>query len=255
MGRLASKVAVITGGASGMGAATAERFVAEGAAVIITDVQKEMGEEHAQKIGATFLYHDVANPDSWSEVMQRVQTDHGRLDVMMNNAGIVTKKSIEDVDLETWHRVIGINLTGVMLGCQHAIRAMKRNPEGARGSIINISSTTAYNAHPMDVGYTAAKSGVRMLSKSVAVYCGRKGYAIRCNSILPGPILTGLSRKSIAERPELLKTYESLLPVGRMGQGEDIAAMALLLASDESTFLTGGDYLVDGGVLSAHPGL
>jgi 3(or 17)beta-hydroxysteroid dehydrogenase len=249
--RLSGKVIVITGGASGMGAATVSRCVEEGAHVFSTDIQAELGIEEARRAGAAFLLHDVADGESWTSVIATVLEQHGRLDALMNNAGIVTKMSIEDVDHETWNRVLSVNLTGVMLGCQQAIAAMRK---GGGGSIINVASTTAFAAHPYDVGYTAAKSAVRMLTKAVAFYCGRKGYNIRCNAICPGAILTGLSRKSFAEKPELQKVYAAMSPLNRMGQGSDIAAMAVFLASDESTFMTGSDYMVDGGMLSGHPG-
>lgn len=252
--RLTGKVAVITGGASGMGAATAERFVREGAMVYITDVQVELGHEHAKLIGAKFLQHDVAKENSWAEIMAHVATESGRLDVLINNAGIVLRQSIEETTLESWGRIVDVNLTGVMLGCQNAIRAMKRNPEGPVGSIINIASTTALAAHPIDVGYSATKSGVRMMTKSIAAYCGRQSYKIRCNCIIPGPIWTGMTRDGF-ENDEIRSRYEQLCPAGRIGLGEDIAAMALLLSSDESSFMTGSDYFVDGGILAAHPGL
>lgn len=254
MDRLQGKVAVITGGASGMGAATAERFVQEGAKVFVTDVQAELGHDVAKRIGATFLKHDVASEASWNEVMALVAAASGRLDILMNNAGIVQRKSIEETSLESWNQIIGINLTGVMLGCQQAIRAMRRNPEGPAGSIINVASTTAYAAHPVDVGYSATKSGVRMLTKTVAVHCGRQDYRIRCNCIIPGPILTGITRDGF-ENAAIRERYEQLCPAGRIGRGEDVAAMAVLLASDESSFMTGSDYFVDGGILAPHPGL
>jgi 3(or 17)beta-hydroxysteroid dehydrogenase len=174
--------------------------------------------------------------------------------VLINNAGIVTGKSIEEVDLETWHRVLSINLTGVMLGAQNAIRVMRNNPGGSSGSVINIASTTAFTALPGDVGYTAAKSGVRMLSRSIAVHCGQQGLNIRCNNIIPGAIHTGIIDKAKEEFPEILDHLAALSPLNRIGQGQDIAGAAVFLAGPDSTFITGSDLLVDGGTLAVHPG-
>lgn len=254
MGRLDGKVAVVTGGASGMGAATVRRFVAEGADVLATDINVEQGEAAARAAGAIFLKHDVASAAGWAAVMRMVEEKFGRLDAVMNNAGIVVRKNIEEVDLETWDRIIGINLTGVMLGCQHGIKMMRRNPDGAKGSLINIASTTAHAANPADVGYTAAKSGVRMLTKSVAAHCARAGTQIRCNSISPGVIATGITMGAAEGRPDLIERYKNMSPLRRIGSGDDIAAMAVYLASDESGYVTGADMLVDGGMLSIHPG-
>ena len=153
-GQLKGKVAIVTGGASGIGAATVERFVQEGAKVLSTDVQEELGQSVADEAGAMFMVQDVSDAQAWDRVMAKVQSEHGRLDILVNNAGIVIGKNIEDVDLESWHHLLGINLTGVMLGCQKAIAAMKKNPGGSSGSIINIASTSAFAALPSDVTYT-----------------------------------------------------------------------------------------------------
>ena len=146
MSQLKGKVVIVTGGAAGIGAAMVERFASEGATVISTDVNAELGAQAANEVEATFFEHDVGDPEQWKRVFDHVKKEHGRLDVIVNNAGIVTAKSIEDVDLETWNRVIATNMTGVMLGSQGAIEIMKDNPEGPVGSIINISSTSSLAA-------------------------------------------------------------------------------------------------------------
>jgi 3(or 17)beta-hydroxysteroid dehydrogenase len=189
--------------------------------------------------------------------MQLVAERHGRLDIVMNNAGILGNASIEDVDLAAWDRVLAVNLTGVMLGCRAAIRLMRKNPGKPGGSIINISSTAAYGAIAHDVAYTATKSGVRMMTKSVAVWCAASGLNIRCNSIHPGPIDTSIHderRRGAADPGEIDRFLAAIAPLGRIGTGDDIAAMAVFLASDESGFVTGGEFLVDGGTMAPHPG-
>lgn len=245
---------IITGGASGMGAAMVRRFLADGADVLMTDINATAGQQLADEMGIAFEAHDVSSADDWRRVMATAQDRFGRLDVLINNAGIVTGRSIEDVDMETWQRVIDVNLTGVMLGCQFGIAAMKNNPGGSAGSLINIASTTAFTALPSDVGYTAAKSGVRMLSKSVAVHCAQQGLNIRSNCIVPGAIHTGIIDQAAAEIPGLLDHLAGIAPMGRIGQGEDIAGAAVYLASSDAAFVTGTEILVDGGTLALHPG-
>lgn len=252
--RLKGKTAIVTGGASGIGAAIVKRFADEGAYVLSTDVQTELGKTVAAEAGATFVEQDVANPDDWATVLERAQSETGRLDILVNNAGIVIGQSIEDVDLDSWHRLLGINLTGVMLGCQSAIRAMKSNPQGAAGSIINIASTSAFAALPGDVTYTASKSGVRMLTKSVAVHCAQSGLDIRCNNIVPGATHTAIIDEAAKVVPGMIDMAAAMSPMNKIGQGADIAGAAVYLASDDATFVTGSDLLVDGGMLAVHPG-
>ena len=181
-GRLSGKVAIITGGASGIGAATVRRFAAEGARVFLSDIQAELGQSVAQETGSSFLVHDVSEAEGWKTVVGAAVARHGRLDIVVNNAGIVSGKSIEDDEFAAWHRVLAVNLTGVMLGCHFGIAAMKENPGGACGSLINIASTSGFTALPGDVGYSSSKFGVRGLTRSVAVHCARAGLNIRCNA-------------------------------------------------------------------------
>jgi len=253
-GQLEGKVAIVTGGASGIGAATVERFVQEGAKVLSTDVQEVLGQSVAAEAGALFMVQDVSDAESWGRVMDKVKDECGRLDILVNNAGIVIGKTIEDVDLESWHHLLGINLTGVMLGCQKAIAAMKQNPGGSCGSIINIASTSAFAALPGDVTYTASKSAVRMLSKSVAVHCAQNGLNIRCNNLIPGATHTAIIDTAAEAVPGMVDMAAAMSPMNRIGQGSDLAGAAVYLAGDDSSFVTGSDLLVDGGMLAVHPG-
>lgn len=255
MNRLEGKVALITGGASGMGEASARRFVAEGAKVVISDVQVDKGEALAAEIGAMFLQHDVADEAAWKRVMTLIAERFGRLDVVMNNAGIVEYESIEDVTMASWNRLLAINLTGVMHGCQQGIALMKKNPGGSSGSIINVSSSSGFTALPNAPAYSATKGAVRSLTQSVAVYCARAGLNIRCNAIVPAAIDTPIMSSAIATMPGIIETLKSMSPMGRMGRPEEIAAMAAFLAADESGFCNGSEYKVDGATLAAHPGL
>ena len=253
-GRLQGKAAVITGGASGIGAAMVERFVAEGAKVLSTDLDVGRGRKVANEAGALFIEQNVAESSDWQEVIARAQLEFGRLDILINNAGIVIGKSIEDIDLASWHHLLDINLTGVMLGCQNAIRAMKQNPDRSSGSIINIASTSAFAALPGDIAYTASKSAVRMLTRSVAVHCAQQGLNIRCNNIVPGGTHTGIIDAAKQVVPDIYDRVAAMSPMNRMGQGADIAGAAVYLASDDAGFVTGSDLVVDGGMLAVHPG-
>ncbi len=258
MGRLEGKVAIVTGGASGMGAAMVRRFCAEGARVLATDIQADLGAKIAGDAGAAFLRQDVSEEAGWREVMAFTEDRFGRLDILVNNAGIVSGKSIAEVDLATWNRIIGVNLTSVMLGCQGGVELMRRNPGGSSGSIINIASTAAYAALPDDVGYCASKSGVRLLSKSVAVWCARERLNIRCNSLHPGPIHTAILDAVAQAQPDpeaAIAQFAAMSPLGRLGTGDEIAAMAVFLASDEASYVTGGEYSVDGATMAGHPGM
>ena len=255
MSRLKDKVALITGGASGIGAAAARLFAAEGARVIVADVQADLGRQVAAAIDGLFVHLDVALEPDWIRAAAQIEDRHGRLDVVFNNAGVVCGRSIEDMDLTTWDRVIGINLTGVMLGCRTGIRLMKANPGGPSGSLINTASTAAYAAIPGDPAYSATKSGVRLLSKAVAVHCARAGYAIRCNSLHPGATDTPILGPALQAAPQLIGAFNAMSPTGRMGRPEEIAAVALFLASDEASYVTGAEYLADGGMLAGHPGI
>ena len=248
---LSGKVAIVTGAASGIGAATAKRLADDGAQVIATDVQSDLGHETAKKNGTLFLEQDVSDAKRWAEIVDQVKRDQGRLDILVNNAGLTIGHSIEDIDIESWNHGLQVVLTGTMLGCQNAIRVMKDNPDGASGSIINIASTTAYTALPGDVTYTSAKSAVRMLTKSVAVHCGQQGYNIRCNTVIPGATDTAILDPLPAEAKAVVAATS---PLNRLADPAETAAAIAFAASDECPFMTGSELLVDGGALAVHPG-
>jgi len=254
MRKLSSKVAIVTGAASGIGAATAKRLCDDGAIVIATDIQTDQGAKVARKIGAEFAEQDITDAGRWDEIISQTVSRHGRLDILVNNAGITLGQSIEEVDPETWQRGIEILLSGPMIGCQKAIAAMKNNADGASGSIINIASTSAYAALPRDITYTTAKSGLRMMSKSIAVHCAQQGYNIRCNAIVPGATDTAILQNAEAAMPGVKAHVAATSPLDRLGTPEEIAAAVAFLASDECPFMTGAEMLVDGAALAVHPG-
>ncbi len=254
MNRLAGKVAIVTGGSVGMGAAIVRRFVAEGARVVITDVQVEQGAAMAAELGAIFVEHDVSDDAAWRRVMAETEAKYGRLDVVANNAGIFGGGSIEELDLAMWHKLIAVNQTGVMLGCHYGITLMRKNPEGPKGSLINTASSSAYAGLPGFVGYTATKGAVRLMTKSIAAHCARAGLGIRCNAIIPGAIRTPMLEAALAGDPAAEEHCANMSPLSRIGTCEEIAAMAAFLAADESSYCTGSEFLVDGGALAIHPG-
>ena len=251
--RLAGKVAIVTGGASGIGAATIRRFRAEGAEVLLCDLDTESGERVALESGALFHAHDVTVEDDWQRAIDLVLSRHGRLDVIMNNAGIVSHQDITTTTLESWHRVIAVNLTGSMLGCRFGIEAMRRNPGGASGSLVNVGSTTSFLGLASDLVYTTTKSGIVGLTRSIATWCALEGLNIRCNSLHPGATRTEILRKVFAENPGIEAKVNAMSPTGRMAEPEEIAALALYLASDDSSYSTGAQFLADGGLSNAHP--
>ena len=251
---LSGLAAIVTGCASGIGAATIRRFCEDGADVMGTDIDEAAGLRLCEDIGARFARQDVSDRARWTEVVAEAVDAFGRLDILVNNAGIVSGASIGDVDDETWDRVIAVNLTGTMAGCRAAIAAMKSNPGGAKGSIINISSTTAMAPLPTDVGYSASKGGVRVLSKSVATWCAQQGYAIRCNTVIPGATETGILDAAEEATPGLKAAVAATSPMNRLADPAETAAAIAFLASDECPFMTGAELLVDGGALSIHPG-
>src|ERR671932_1627379 len=246
--RLEGKVAFISGGAGGIGRATAERFSVEGAVIVIADVDEEAGARAcATNPNLSFEPLDVTSDASWTAAVDRTLSRHGRLDVLVNGAGIVVVKSIEDITESEWRRVQAVNVDGVFLGCRHAVRAMK----ATGGSIINPSSVSGLVGGHNLVAYNAAKGAVRLLTKSVALHCARKGYGIRCNSVHPGfvetPMLDDLvrhARDPVAARERLV----GAIPLGRTGTAEEIAALLVYLASDESAFVTGAELVIDGGL-------
>ena len=250
--RLAGKAALITGGASGIGLATARRFVAEGARVTITDLNEDLGSEAARGLGAAafFVRHDVTRESDWEAVMRESTARFGAVDVLLNCAGIFRFGTIEDTTLEEWRQTIAINLDGTFLGCREAVRAMR----GRGGSIINMSSVSGLVGDPDNAAYDASKGGVRLLTKSVALHCARRGYPIRCNSVHPGGIDTPMVRRYFSGRPDPgaeEREWLRLSPMGRLGRAEEIASLNLYLASDEASFVTGAEFTIDGGTSAA----
>lgn len=250
--RMQDKVVVITGGASGIGEGMVRRFCNEGARVLLADIDEDAGSKVAAECAAEFCQHDVSDASSWDSISQRIRGDYGRLDALLNNAGIVSGLNIEQTDLANWNNLMSINLGGMMLGCQTAIALMRDNPGGPGGAIVNTASSTSYLAIP-DVAYVTSKAGVVGLTKSVAVHCAREGLNIRVNSIHPGATLTNILRTALEENPALEASFNNMSPMGRMGTVEEVAAMALFLASDEAGFCTGGQFPVEGGTVAEHP--
>jgi len=258
MGRLEHKVALVTGAARGIGAAIAQAFVAEGAFVYLTDLDDPLGAEAASALGegAAYLHLDVREEAEWAAVTQKVSSERGRLDVVVNNAGITGFEEgggphdPEHASLESWRGVHATNLDGVFLGCKHAIRSMR---ERGRGSIVNISSRSGLVGIPAAAAYASSKAGVRNHTKSVALYCAGAGLEIRCNSIHPGAILTPLWEPMLGTGPDREERMAALVrdtPLRRFGAPEEVAALAVLLASDEATYVTGSEFNVDGGLLA-----
>jgi len=246
--RLAGKTALVTGAASGLGAAIAERFAMEGANVILTDIDTEGVTAQAKSIGPGTLSftHDVSSAEHWQVVMDKSVAHFGRLDVLVNNAGITTMGSIEELEVEAFRHELEIDVIGVFLGCKYAVTAMKEHG----GSIINMSSSAGLKAYSYLVGYNAAKAAVTLMTKSVALHCAENGYGIRCNSVHPGAIRTAIIDKVLAQvdnPEETLAGFEAAHPVGHLGQPDDVAAIVAYLASDESRFATGAAFSVDGG--------
>ena len=245
---LDGRLALVTGTASGLGQAIAERLDAEGAIVVSTDVDEANGAANAARLQrGAFLPLDVTSEEGWAAVMAQVGRRFGPLDILVNNAGITTLGSIEDISYAAFRREIDIDLCGTFLGCQAAVKAMRTRG----GSVVNISSASGLKASSWLVAYNAAKAGVTLMTKSIALYCGEKGYPIRCNSVHPGVIDSPMVAKAAAQtddpeafRRQLVSTH----PIGHLGEPGDIAAMVAFLASDESKFSTGAAFVVDGGL-------
>jgi len=246
MGRLDGKIAVITGGARGQGAVEGELFASEGATVVLTDVLDEVGERAAGEIeGAEYQHLDVRSESEWQTVVDDVVARHGRIDVLVNNAAIDLIRRLDATSLEEWNNIIAINQTGTFLGMKTAATAMISG--GYPGSIVNISSVAGLQGVYGHGAYVGTKFAVRGLPKTAAKEWGRHG--IRVNSVHPGLIETPMTENIKAfTDPEIRQKAERNIPLGRVGQSADIASMVLYLASDESSYCTGQEFVVDGGV-------
>ena len=253
MGRVENKVALVTGAAQGIGAATAAMLAREGARVMLTDINVDGAQQQAELINAELpntaaaMYQEVSNPAGWQEVIAAAEKTFGGLNILVNNAGIGSVGNVVEETLESWKNVHAIDLDSVFLGSKYGIPLMERS---GGGSIVNISSISGIIAGHNMAAYNSAKAAVRHLSKSVALHCARAGNGIRCNSVHPvfidTPILDGL-----AGGGDKIKVREKLgrqIPLGRIGKPDDVAFAVLYLASDESQFVTGTEIRVDGGI-------
>lgn len=258
MNRLEGKIALVTGAARGIGEAIAVAFAGEGAFVYVTDLDVERGTAVAARLGerAMFRRLDVRHEADWIAVVDEILGARGRLDVVVNNAGVTGLEDgagphdPEHASLEAWREVHRTNLDGVFLGCKHAIRAMRRTGTGA---IVNLSSRSGLVGVSGAAAYASSKAAVRNHTKSVALYCAEQGLAIRCNSIHPGAILTPLWEPLLGGGPERdarLREFVADTPLRRFGRPEEVAALAVLLAADEATYMTGAELSIDGGLLA-----
>lgn len=246
-GRLQGKVALVTGGAAGLGEAIARRFAAESAAVMVGDIKATQGQAIASATGGTFLRLDVTQEDDWTSALAAIDAHHGRLDILVNNAGITTVGSVEALSLAEFRRMLDIDLVGVFLGLKHAPELMRR---GGAGSIVNMGSMCALRAQADLAGYNAAKAAVTHLTRSAALHYAAQGYGIRCNSVHPGIIQTAMIDKVLAQMDDggaMFAGWVAGHPIGRLGRPEEVAALVLHLASDESGFTTGAAFAIDGG--------
>ncbi len=256
MPKLKNKTALITGGARGIGAAIANAFRNEGADVILTDIDARNGQAMADQIGATFACLDVASEADWNAVAERFPV----LDVLVNNAGITgfegpfdgmpPAHDPENASLADWRDVHAVNTDGTFLGCRYAIRSMRG--KGA-GSIVNISSRSGLVGIPMAAAYAASKAAIRNHTKSVALYCAAQGLNIRCNSIHPAAIMTPMWEPMLGKGPDRAEREAAMVadtPMRRFGEAKEVATLAVMLASDEATYMTGTELTIDGGLLA-----
>lgn len=249
MGKMNHKVVLITGGALGMGQAHAKTFAREGAQVVLTDINDAAGQATAiaiQQSGgkAEFMHHDVASAADWQQVVAQCIARFGKIDVLVNNAGILLFRSLEDIADEEWDRVMSINARGVFFGCKYVLPGM-RKADG--GSIINISSIFGLTGSPNAADYGASKGAVRLLTKAAAVDYAK--YNIRVNSVHPGLIATEMS-KDLLSSPEATRAFVSKALIQRPGRPEEVSAAVLFLASDDASFMTGSEVVVDGGYMA-----
>lgn len=244
-GRVAGKTALVTGGASGIGCATAQRLASEGASVFVADINTQAGQQVADDIGGQFVALDVTREAAWIEVMQQIDARGHGLDILVNNAGISPHDTVEDFELEQWRHIHSVVLESVALGCKHGLGLLKNSPAAA---IVNLSSVAGQIGTTNYASYGTAKAGVHNLTKSVAMYCAQRGYPVRANAVHPGSIDTPILDADKAKHGERAITMrEKGIPLGRLGQASEVANAILFLASDEASFITGTELVVDGG--------
>ncbi|MCP5367483.1 MAG: glucose 1-dehydrogenase [Hyphomicrobiales bacterium] len=259
MSSLDGRIALVTGGASGIGRATCDLLARQGATVYVSDISEDSGEDVAQSIrdtghDARFLVLDVSKEDDWEATMRAVAGQSGGLDILVNNAGVAFGGPIVDTGIEDWRWLMGINLDGTFLGTKHGILAMRARGGGV---IVNVSSASGKVGQPMSGAVAASKAGVRLLTKTAALECAAKGYNIRINAVLPGGVDTNIWEgqgwwpRERRDRLHDTDAREAILrrtPLGRLAQPEEVARAILFLAGDEASYCTGTELAVDGGV-------
>jgi 3(or 17)beta-hydroxysteroid dehydrogenase len=256
MDRVRGKVALVTGGANGIGAAIAQRLAHEGATVVVSDIQERAGEDIASKCGGLFLRQDVTDEERWLQVVRQIEDRYGALHVLVNNAGIegpFDAADPENTRLSDWRSIQRVNVEGVFLGCRSVIAAIRKS---GGGSIINVSSTAALVAGADFMAYGASKATVQHMTKSVALHCARNGSGIRCNSVHPGSILTPMLERIIQQTAKrrgvpverVMQEAKAAIPQNEFQEPDDVANAVLFLASDESRHITGTALVIDGGM-------
>ena len=254
MGRLDGKVAIITGALGGIGRADAALFAREGARLVLTDLSERGAEEFLATLAtdALFIRHDVASEEQWIEVVASAEKRFGKLDVLVNNAGLMRIGTVDQTSLEDWRRVMAVNLDGVFLGCKHALPAMER---AGGGSIVNIASIAATLGVPFTAAYCASKGGVASLTKAIAVHCREKKNTVRCNSVHPDGVKTPMVVKVATGREEASRSEIEAIAGGstRFCEPEDVASVVCVRASDEARYVNGAEILVDNAALVTGP--
>ena len=253
MGRVEGKVAIITGAASGLGFAAARKLMAEGSKVMLSDINEEVINTMSDRLKDfsssqySTLLHDVTVEDSWIELIEKTENEFGKINILINSAGISLGADIVSTEFDVWKKVHQVNLDSVFLGCKYAIPKMSKS---GTGSIINISSISGIVAGWNTAAYNSSKAGVRLLSKSVALYCAKKGFDVRCNSVHPAfvdtPILDPIKQAFGAD--EAVAKLARQIPMNKIGDTDDVSYAILYLASDESKFMTGTEIVLDGGL-------
>lgn len=246
MGKLAGKVALVTGGGSGLGKADCIRLAEDGAQVYVTDINGEAAQAVADEIGdaAIAMKHDVASKADWDAVYARISADHGKLDILVNNAGIVVVADPEATTEEQFDRTMDIMCKGVFFGCQLGLPLLAKSENG---SIINMCSTASHLGFPPFFAYSAAKGAVRSMSKSIMAHCQDQGYKVRVNTLHPSAIETPMIQGAMGRPGEEQEVPQGVLPPDAIGAPSDVANLIAFLCSDEARFLTGGEYMVDNG--------
>jgi 3(or 17)beta-hydroxysteroid dehydrogenase len=251
--RLEQKIALVTGAAQGIGAGIARRLVAEGASVMVTDINDELGHALVEELGAKAEYHhlDVGDESQWKTVMKAIEADFGTIDILVNNAGISYPANIENATLADWDAHMRVHGVGTFLGCQHGVALMKKLGRG--GAIINVSSVESIRPGPLFTCYGAAKAAQDAVTKTVALHCGEQGYNIRVNSVHPAATRTPNLQQYLDNAKDgaaLEKIYAGMQPLNRIAEVSEIASVVAFLASDDASFITGHQMYVDGGVLA-----